>query len=413
MLHDSAARTLRAVFYGSPELKILILSFYFRPDLSAGSFRASSLVASLLEILPGGASIDVITTAPNRYSTFKQEVAQVETAGPLTIRRISLPVHRSDLWGQSRAFVHFARCAIRHAAKGPYDLVLATSSRLMTAALGAWIARRTRARLYLDIRDIFVDTIGDVFPALARALTPPLSALERWTMRRADRINLVSRGFEGYFRSRYPDRTYAWFTNGIDEEFLQMDWSVDNATGTQHPLQVVYAGNIGEGQGLHAILPQLALTLGQRAQFRVIGDGGRRELLIEMLRRAEVQNVEILPPMPRSELLKAYLSADILFLHLNSHAAFEKVLPSKIFEYAATGKPIWAGLAGYAQTFVAAEVANAVIFAPCNAPDAIEKLQHLNIQSGPRQDFIERYGRANIARKMADDILQVARNKPA
>ena len=35
----------------------------------------------------------------------------------------------------------------------------------MTAALGAWIARRKRARLYLDIRDIFVDTIGDMLPS--------------------------------------------------------------------------------------------------------------------------------------------------------------------------------------------------------------------------------------------------------
>jgi glycosyltransferase involved in cell wall biosynthesis len=391
-------------------LKILILSFYFRPDLSAGSFRASALVDSLLEVLPAGASIDVITTAPNRYSTYTQEVAQVETAGALTVRRIPLPPHRSDMWGQSRAFLHFARCAIRYAASESYDLVFATSSRLMTAALGAWIARRTRARLYLDIRDIFVDTVGDVFPAFARALTPPLSALERWTMRQADRINLVSPGFEGYFRSRYPDRTYTWFTNGIDDEFLQTDWSAA-AAGTQRPLLVVYAGNIGEGQGLHAILPQLALNLERHAQFRVIGDGGRRELLIEMLRQTGVHNVEIVPPMPRSDLLKAYLSADILFLHLNSHAAFEKVLPSKIFEYAATGKPIWAGIAGYAQKFVAAEVANAVIFAPCDASDAIEKLQRLDIQSRPRREFVERYARSNIARRMAEDIMQVAQTK--
>src|SRR5438477_6707267 len=101
-----------------------------------------------------------------------------------------------------------------------YDLVFATSSRLMTAALGAWIARRTGARLYLDIRDIFVDTIGDVFPMAKKLSTPMLGALEKFTMRRADRINLASRGFEDYFRLRYPDRSYAWFTNGIDDELL-------------------------------------------------------------------------------------------------------------------------------------------------------------------------------------------------
>ena len=74
-------------------------------------------------------------------------------------------------------------------------------------------------------------------------------------MRRADRINLVSRGFRDYFLSRYPDRSYAWFSNGIDDEFLHANWSGGKPSDAR-ALLVVYAGNIGEGQGLHAILPQ-------------------------------------------------------------------------------------------------------------------------------------------------------------
>ena len=228
-------------------------------------------------------------------------------------------------------------------------------------------------------------------------------------MRRADRIKLVSRGFEGYFFARYPDRSYAGFTNGIDDEFLRADWSKEKSANTHQSLLVVYAGNIGEGQGLHAILPQLAVRLERRVRFLVIGDGGRRELLLEQLRQAGAHNVEVLPPMPRPALLKAYLSADILFLHLNALAAFEKVLPSKIFEYAATGKPIWAGVAGHAATFIAAEVSNAAVFAPCNASEAIDKLDSLILQDQPRRDFVVRYARRNIARAMADDILKVAR----
>jgi hypothetical protein len=393
-------------------LRLLLLSFYYPPDLSAGSFRASALVDSLLALLPPGSSIEVITSAPNRYSTFTQEVSGVERRGPLTIRRIVLPAHRSDLWGQSRAFAHFVRQADRCATAASYDVVFATSSRLMTAALGAWMARRKGARLYLDIRDIFVDTIGDVFPKTAGILKPALSALERWTMARADRINLVSRGFENYFMSRYPDRSYRWFTNGIDEEFLGKDWSKEKADGAPRALQVVYAGNIGEGQGLHAILPQLAQRLGGRAHFRVIGDGGRRELLLERLRQAGVRTVEVLPPMPRSALLEAYSNADILFLHLNALAAFEKVLPSKIFEYAATGKPIWAGVAGYAARFFAAEISNAAVFAPCDVSDAVAKLDGLSLLHQPRSDFVSRYARRNITAEMAADVLALALKSP-
>ena len=45
-------------------------------------------------------------------------------------------------------------------------------------------------------------------------------------------------------------------------------------------------------------------------------------------------------------------STDVLFLHLNDYSAFRKVIPSKIFEYAATGKPIVAGVSGYAAEFL-------------------------------------------------------------
>src|SRR6185369_14656948 len=194
-----------------------------------------------------------------------------ESSANLDIRRIGMPAHRSDMLGQARAFIHFARAALRHVAQRDYDLVFATSSRLMTAALGALIARRKRARLYLDVRDIFVDTIGDVLPRpLAWPLRQLLAPLERWTMRRADRINLVSRGFEEYFRERYPDRSFAWFTNGIDDEFL-VPRPTEPVPSRERDARVtiLYAGNIGEGQALHKIVPGLARAArGARARDR-------------------------------------------------------------------------------------------------------------------------------------------------
>ena len=65
---------------------------------------------------------------------------------------------------QSKAFIYFAREVIRISAAGSYDYIYASSSRLMTASLGAYLSRKLKVPLYLDIRDIFVDTIKDVLP---------------------------------------------------------------------------------------------------------------------------------------------------------------------------------------------------------------------------------------------------------
>jgi glycosyltransferase involved in cell wall biosynthesis len=390
-------------------MRVLILTFYYPPDLSAGSFRAGALVAALRAQAPAAMQIDVLTTAPNRYGSFAPAAAASEQFPGLEIHRIALPAHRSDMLGQSRAFLAFARATVRFVSQRNYDLVFATSSRLFTATLGAWIARRKRARLYLDIRDIFVDTIGDLLPGLAGGVGRlALSRVESWTMRQATRINLVSRGFEQYFRSRYPQASLSWFTNGIDEEFLTPTREVAAQQPQRAGAEVLYAGNIGAGQGLHLILPSLALALRERARFRVIGDGGQRRLLEEELQRRGVDNVTLQPPMPRAELIRSYQAADVLFLHLGQHAAFEKVLPSKLFEYAAMGKPILAGVGGYAARFIREEISNAAVFPPADAAAAVSALDSLQLREIPRPEFIARYARSHIASAMADDLLAVA-----
>lgn len=390
-------------------LNILFVTFYYRPDLCAGSFRATSLVEALQVALPAGSRIDVMTTEPNRYNTFTTSAASVERSGCVQIERMPVPAHAQDMRGQARTFAHFARGAIRATRGRPYDLVFATSSRLMSASLGAWLARRAKTRLYLDIRDIFADTIGDILPGVfAGPMKLAFGGLESWTLKRAERINFVSRGFEPYFRKRYPHSKFSWFTNGIDDEFLTTAPATPPVAATAGtPLHVLYAGNMGEGQGLHRIIPELARATQGRMRFTIIGDGGRRAALEAGIAAAGVTNVELRKPAPRDQLIEQYRAADVLFLHLNAHAAFEKVLPSKIFEYAAMRKPIWAGVSGHAAEFLRQEVPNAAVFAPCDAEGALRSFAGLSLGETSRDDFVARYSRSSIARMMAEEIIAV------
>ncbi len=368
------------------------------------------MVDALRARLPAGSEIDVITTLPNRYHSFIVNASNVEQDSDVSIFRIALPAHKSGLIDQSKAFLTFSRGALSRADGRQYDLVFATSSRLMTAVLGALLARRHRAKLYLDIRDIFVDTIGDVLPrGIAWAVKPALSALEKWTVNRADKVNLVSRGFSQYFGARYPQQRFSYYTNGVDNEFMVAPTPpAAAATDEDRPVTVVYAGNIGEGQGLHAVIPALAKSMGSHTHFKVIGDGGRKHALEVAITASGVTNVELLEPLGRADLLREYRAADVLFLHLNDHEAFKKVLPSKLFEYAALGKPVWAGVGGYAAEFVTSEICNSAVFHPCDVPGAVRAFGELKIRDIPRPDFIAKYARSNISREMTEDILAVA-----
>ena len=390
-------------------MRILILSFYFPPDLSAGSFRTSALVDALLESLPEDVHLEVITTQPNRYGSYVTDAPLVETRPRLTIHRIPLPSHRSGMLDQSRSFLAYARGALSIVRGRRYDMVYATSSRLMTASVGALIARRRKLPLYLDIRDIFVDTIKDVLSRKAGLILRPLfSLIESWTVTAATRVNLVSGGFLPYFQDRYPGGAYSLFTNGIDEEFIAAQpVASDPVNDAPGIIRVVYAGNIGEGQGLHAIVPALAKRLQGRVEFVIVGDGGRRDALQGALDAVGCKNVQLLPPVKRDALIEVYRSADVLFLHLNDYDAFRKVLPSKIFEYAALGKPIWAGVAGFSAQFIVEHVDNAGVFAPCDVDAAVLALSQLEIATRPRTSFVARFSRDAIMQRMAADVASV------
>ena len=393
-------------------MRILVLSFYYRPDLSAASFRMTALVETLRDRMPPGSHIDVVTTLPNRYASFTAGAPRSEAYPGVSIRRIALGRHQSGMLDQSAAFFGFAREAMATVEARDYDLVFATSSRLMTAVLGAWIARRKKAKLYLDIRDIFADTIKDVLPAVVSAVAKHVSsALETFALRRADKVSVVSPGFLEYFGRRYPQQRFSCFTNGVDDEFLNAGptgRSPSPRSAGAGTVTVLYAGNVGDGQGLHLIIPRLARELSARAHFKVVGDGGRRGQLEAALRAARVTNVELRPPVGRQQLLETYRAADVLFLHLNDYAAFEKVLPSKLFEYAAMGKPVLAGVSGFAAEFVRSEITNSAVFSPCDLAGAVRSLDDLILEDAPRTEFVVKYGRAAISQRMAEDVLSVA-----
>ena len=390
-------------------LKILYLTFYFEPDLCAGSFRNTPLAKELARNIDNSGEVHIITTFPNRYHSFKQDAAFFENQKNLFVHRIKIPSHSSGIFDQARSFATFFRKAIKISRGQHYDLVFASSSRLFTAFLGKIISIFQKAPLYLDIRDIFVDTIAEVVKnKMFKAIGLPLIRLiEHYTFSRANHINLISEGFEPYF-VRYNKPQYSFFPNGIDPEFLVHN-EID-ITREPNVKNIIYAGNIGSGQGLEKIIPTLARALHPEYHFTLIGDGGKRRQLESILKLDSLSDkVSLLPPMKRDDLIRLYKTADFLFLHLNNYRAFEKVLPSKIFDYGAYDVPIIAGVAGFARSFIQENLPNSIVFEPNNPDELILKLKEYKYQLLHRQSFIDTFSRDIINRNMAESILKYAK----
>lgn len=194
---------------------------------------------------------------------------------------------------------------------------------------------------------------------------------------------LRSGGFLDLIRQIVPHQTCSVFTNGNDGGFLTTNF---HKTATDHDLHLIlYAGSIGEGQELHRIIPSVTATLAGQARFRIIDNGGRLVQLNHTLTRAETTNVELCQPVPRNALLN---------------------------EFAATGKPIVAGVSGCAAEFLRNEVPNAKIFDPCDVQGMVRAVtQVMNTpEFVDRSAFCMAFDRATIMDSMAADILSTPRS---
>jgi glycosyltransferase involved in cell wall biosynthesis len=388
--------------------RIVYLTFYYEPDLCAGSFRNTPLAIELAkQAREKDIIVDVYTTLPNRYSSFEQSALEFEELGNLRIHRISLPPHKSGMLDQVFSFKKFYSEVIKLNKNKRVDLVFASSSRLFTAYLGFSIAKKSDAPLYLDIRDIFVDTMSDVFKSkiLKLGLLPLLKLIEIRTFNYAKHINLISGGFKSYF-SKFSNTEFTFYTNGIDEEFLETTPIIEKSEKVGNRKIIVYAGNIGEGQGLHKVIPLAAKELGSEFEFIIIGDGGTKKLLQDEIENLSTSNVVLEKPVNRKELQCFYSNADYLFIHLNDYPAFRKVLPSKIFELATFGKPIIAGVSGFAAEFIKNEVSDSFVFEPCNSKQLVDFLKSDMLSNKiDRKEFKLKYRRSNINNLMAKSIL--------
>lgn len=387
--------------------RILVLSYYFAPDLSACAFRSSALVEQLAKLYPD-VQVDVITTYPSRYSSYKPKNEGAFHLPNVTITRISVPNLNTGFKGELVSVSYYYRKVLRLVRGEKYDVVYGTSAKLATAALARLVAKRMSAKAYLDIRDLFVDNIQDMFnPTVARILKPLFNRLEHYALNDVDKLNVVSAGFNSHVDRYVKPEQLTHYTNGVDDMFKLVNKHTD-LESKKTPLKVLYAGNVGRAQSLEKIVPKLAKRLGSQVEITIIGDGRKNNRLIAKLQQLAISNVTIHPPVPREELMDFYQSADILFLHLDSCDCLTKVIPSKLFEYAATGLPMLCGVSGFTKEFIEQNIENAAVFMPNDVNDCILKMTSLSLDLHPRRLFCTDFARSSIMSAMAREIIDLS-----
>ena len=207
------------------------------------------------------------------------------------------------------------------------------------ARLFAWIKR---VPMVYHVQDLQVDAAHELGMINNPLLLSIMKQTESWILRKADRVTTISEGMMKKIEGKgiSPEKI-TFFPNWVDGSAiypLKREASLRQELGFDDSDKIVlYAGNLGEKQGLEAIL-EVAAALQDRKDiyFAIVGNGGTKDKLMNLAQKRNLYNVRFFPLQPYEKLSALLAMADI-HLVLQKRAAADLVMPSKFTSILAAG----------------------------------------------------------------------------
>ncbi len=341
-------------------MRILLLTQWFEPEPALkGLAFARALRAQ-------GHEVEVLTGFPNYpggrlYPGYRVRLLQREVVDGVSIVRVPLyPSHDRSAVGRLANYVTFAIAA---ALLGPLftkraDVVHAYQPPA-TVALPAMVLRCLKGTPFVyDVEDMWPDTLaasGMVSNRVVLGLVGIWCRLAYWT---SSAVVAMSPGFVPLLRARgVSARKVTIIHNWCDETQLKpaaVNPALRRELGFEGLFNVVFAGNMGKGQALSAVLDAAALAASRapRAQFVFIGGGIDADALERTAKARRLTNVVFLPRRPMSGIGEVLAQADVLLVHLRDEPLFRITTPSKIQAYLYVGRPVLCAVRGDAADLV-------------------------------------------------------------
>jgi putative colanic acid biosynthesis glycosyltransferase WcaI len=370
-----------------------------------------------------GNRVTVVTAFPNhptgeipdRYRGMWR--LEEDDAGVRLRRAFIYPAPNRGVWLRSLSYASFAVSSVTegYLVEERPDVVVATSPQFLVAMSGWSVSRLKGAPLVVEIRDLWPDSIAAVgaLPPDSLALRG-LRVAERFVYRQADLVVSVTHSFVDHIRANGGRRVVV-IPNGADPEVfrpIEDTLVVRRRYGLGSRFVACFAGTIGMAHGLETVLEAAEILRDDgRFLFWLVGDGARRAELEREAQRRGLGNVRFEGQVSREEVPKILATSDVALVLLKPDPLFETVLPSKMFEAMAAGRPVILGVGGEARRLLE-ESGGGVPIRPGDAAALVEAVRSLASQpegavamgSRGREFVLRRYAHDALARRYLEEL---------
>ena len=232
-----------------------------------------------------------------------------------------------------------------------FDAIILPTPPITLGILAKWLKKKTSAKVYLILRDIFPQNAVDL------KMMNDDSLIYNYFRRKeiqlysvSDAIGCMSNANINYIlnHNSYLDKSKLHLLPNWQKlpkvKNTESSSLIRSQYGLENKFVIIFGGNIGRPQKLENIIA-LAKSLKDIKDivFLIIGDGTEKSKLDDLIRLQKVDNVILKDYIPRADYNKLILLADIGLISLSEEFTIPN-FPSKVLSYFASKRPVLASI---------------------------------------------------------------------
>jgi glycosyltransferase involved in cell wall biosynthesis len=335
-------------------MKVLVVCQYYYPE----PFRISDICETLVR---HGHEVTVLTGLPNypegrildeyRYGKNRNEVIN----GVKVIRSFEIARGNSHI----KLFLNYASFAISASLtsffiKEEFDVIFVNQLSPVIMAIPAIVYKmRRHKQILLYCLDLWPDSMVAGGVSENSLLYRLLLNISKWIYNSADQILVTSSMFKDYFENGLSINAdnIQHLPQYAEDLFIYREKDNVNkiaiVTNEKKKYKFVFAGNIGEMQGVETIIKAAnELRRYENITFHIIGDGSKAEECRNLANKFKLDNIMFYGRRPVDEMPRFYRMADAMLITLKRVKTLSYTLPGKVQSYMAASKPIIGAIDG-------------------------------------------------------------------
>ncbi len=332
--------------------KILIHSIVFSPDGVSTAYLYNDIALGFknagyeVVVLTTTPHYNLITNALNKQPLIRKLLGIYYESDFNGIRVIHVPLKKyksTIIRILSFIYWHFLSLIIGLSIK-KVNFILSPSPPLSIGFISILIAKKNSAKFIYNVQEIYPDLLIKNGGLKSSIIIKSLKWLEKYVYNNAAAAITIDQKFYDQIINRFKDRNkLKIIPNFVDTSLYK---PLSSELKFPHPFQkdplkfrILYAGNIGFYQDWEPVLFAAKKLIDTNIEFWIIGEGVKKNYLINEVKKNNLNNIKILPYQDRD--LMPYINsfADLHFISISKEMEQEG-FPSKVYTIMACEKPM-------------------------------------------------------------------------